>query len=138
MFEFTTNIRVRYAETDQMGYVYYGNYAMYYEVARVEALRSLGLRYKTLEETGIMMPVLEIKSKFLRPARYDDQLSIKLTIREMPTKRMIFHYEIFNEADKLINVGETTLAFVEMANGKPCHAPESITNVLNGFFDGTD
>lgn len=137
MFEFTTNLRVRYAETDQMGYVYYGNYAMYYEVARVEALRGLGLRYKTLEESGIMMPVLEIKSKYLRPARYDDQLTIKLTIREMPTKRMIFHYEIFNEADKLINVGETTLVFVEMANGKPCQAPDSITNVLNGFFDGT-
>ena len=129
-------IRVRYAETDQMGYVYYGNYATDYEVARVESLRNLGFSYKLMEEQGIMMPVVENKSKFIRPAKYDDLLTLKVIVDELPSKRITFKYEIYNEREKLINLGETILAFVNMKNGRACNAPESIINLLEPFFNG--
>jgi len=130
------SIRVRYAETDQMGYVYYGNYATYYEVARVECLRNLGLSYKIMEEEGIMMPVVENTSKYIRPAKYDDLLTIKIFVKEMPSKRITFEYEIYNEREKLINLGITILAFVDMKNGRACSAPESIISLLKPFFNG--
>lgn len=136
MISFETNIRVRYAETDQMGYVYYGNYATYYEVARVEFLRSLGFTYKSLEDQGVMMPVLENKSKYIRPARYDDLLTIKVKLKEIPVNRMTFEYEIVNEHKKLINIGETVLAFVDMKTGKVCDAPASILSLLEPLFNG--
>ena len=129
-------IRVRYAETDKMGYVYYGNYATYYEVARVESLRCLGFSYKLLEEQGVIMPVAENKSKFIRPAKYDDLLTIKVFIKEMPSQRITFEYEIYNEQEKLINLGETILAFVNIRSRRPCKAPESIITLLKPFFDG--
>ncbi|MBL6446991.1 acyl-CoA thioesterase [Fulvivirga sp. 29W222] len=135
MFEQTTQVRVRYAETDQMGYVYYGNYAAYYEVARVESLRSLGLSYKELEDQGIMMPVLENKSKYLAPAKYDELLTIKTTIKKKPAVRIQFDYEIYNESDKLIHIGETLLVFVDMKTGRPCIMPEVMANLLNPFFE---
>jgi acyl-CoA thioester hydrolase len=120
MYQSETSIRVRYGETDQMAYVYYGNYAMYYEVARVESLRQLGVTYKELEASGIMMPVLENHSKFLAPARYDELLRIVTTIREKPTVKIKFEYEIFNEQNKLINQGETLLVFIDSKTGRPC------------------
>jgi len=134
MFTFETQVRVRYAETDQMGYVYYGNYATYYEVARVESLRSLGLTYKSLEQEGIIMPVAENKSKFIGPAMYDDLLTVKVMIKEMPKRRITFAYEIYNDRKKLINLGETILAFVDTTSKKVCGAPEKIVNVLKPFF----
>ena len=118
-----------------MGYVYYGNYATYYEVARVETLRSLGLSYKLLEQEGVIMPVVENKSKFIRPGKYDDLLHIKVFVDEMPSKRITFRYEIYNEQEKLINLGETILAFVDMKNGKPISVPDSIFNLLEPFFN---
>ncbi len=138
MINFETTLRVRYAETDQMGYVYYGNYATYYEVARVEFLRSLGFTYKSLEAQGVMMPVLENKSKYIRPAKYDDLLTIKVTVQTLPVSRMTFEYEVFNEQRKLINIGETVLAFVDMKNGKACDAPESILSLLKPLFNGKE
>ena len=135
MFTQEIQIRVRYAETDQMGYVYYGNYATYYEVARVECLRNIGFSYKLMEEEGIMMPVAENKSKYIRPAKYDDLLTVRVTVNDMPGKRIKFNYEIFNELEKLINVGETILAFVNMENGRSCEAPDSVMMVLKPFFD---
>lgn len=117
-----------------MGYAYYGYYAMYYEVARVESLRQLGLTYKSLEEMGVMMPVLENKSKYIAPARYDDNLRIVTTLREKPLMRIRFEYEIFNEADKLIHIGETTLVFVEKLTGKPCKPPQVMATLLEPFF----
>lgn len=128
-------IRVRYAETDQMGFVYYGNYATYYEVARVESLRNLGFSYKLLEEQGVMMPVVENRSKYIRPAKYDDLLTIKVIVDEMPNKRITFKYEVYNDHEKLINLGETILAFVNMKNGRACEAPESIVDLLRPFFN---
>jgi acyl-CoA thioester hydrolase len=134
MYQSESTIRVRYGETDQMAYVYYGVYAMYYEVARVESLRRLGVTYKELEATGVMMPVLENHSKFLMAARYDELLKIVTTIREKPTVRIKFEYEIFNEQDKLINQGETLLAFVDIKTGRPCRPPELMMHVLTPFF----
>jgi len=134
MYQSETSIRVRYGETDQMAYVYYGNYAMYYEVARVESLRKLGVTYKELEASGIMMPVLENHSKFLGPARYDELLRIVTTIREKPTVKIKFEYEIFNEQNKLINQGETLLVFVDTKTGRPVRTPEMMSRVLESFF----
>lgn len=134
MYQSETSIRVRYSETDQMAYVYYGNYAMYYEVARVESLRKLGVTYKELEASGVIMPVLENHSKFLAAARYDELLRIVTTIRDKPTVKIKFEYEIFNEQNKLINQGETLLAFVDSKSGRPCRTPEMMINVLKPFF----
>lgn len=134
MYTSETHVRVRYGETDQMGYVYYGTYAMYYEVGRVESLRQLGLSYKELEEMGVMMPVLENKSKYISPALYDDLLRIVTTIRVKPSVKITFEYEIFNGQNKLIHQGETLLAFVQMNSGRPCRPPEVFQKVLEPFF----
>ena len=134
MYTSETTVRVRYGETDQMGYVYYGFYAMYYEVARVESLRQLGLTYKAIEAQGIIMPVLENKSKFFIPARYDELLRIVCTLREKPGIRIRFEYEIFNEEDKLIHQGETLLVFVDKNTSKPCRPPLEMEKVLEPFF----
>ncbi|MEL7002935.1 MAG: thioesterase family protein [Bacteroidota bacterium] len=134
MYQSETEIRVRYADTDQMGYVYYGNYAAFYEVGRVEALRQLGLTYKELENQGVMMPVLENHSEYISPATYDDKLTVKTTIQEKPLVRIKFHYEIYNEDQKLIHRGETLLVFVNMKSGRPCRMPEVMTELLDPYF----
>jgi acyl-CoA thioester hydrolase len=134
MYTSETIVRVRYGETDQMGYVYYGNYAMYYEVGRVESLRQLGLTYKELEDMGVMMPVVENKSTYHQAALYDDALRIVTTIREKPGVRISFYYQIYNESHKLINEGETHLAFVEKKTGRPCRPPQVFMNVLKPYF----
>lgn len=135
MFEAQTQIRVRYAETDQMGYVYYGNYATYFEVARVETLRQMGLSYKELEDQGVMMPVLENWSKYIAPAGYDELLTIKVKIKERPQVRISFHYEIYNPSDKLIHIGETKLVFVATDTRKPCLIPDLFTDIINKYFE---
>ena len=134
MYKSKTQIRVRYAETDQMGYVYYGNYATYYEVARVESLRQLGLSYKNLEADGIIMPVLENYSKYIAPGRYDELLTIKIVIKKRPGVKIVFNYEIFNEVNELINIGETKLAFIDTASGKPCRMPDDLAKAMAGYF----
>jgi acyl-CoA thioester hydrolase len=134
MYQSRTTVRVRYGETDQMGYVYYGVYAMYYEVARVESLRQLGMTYKEIEALGVIMPVLENKSKYLAPGRYDEVLTIVTTIREKPSVKIRFEYEIFNEENKLIHQGETLLAFVDQKTNRPCRPPEEMQKVLQPFF----
>lgn len=134
MYQSETSVRVRYGETDQMGYVYYGYYAMYYEVARVEALRRLGLTYREIEAMGIIMPVLENHSKFLVAGKYDEVLRIVTTIKDKPSVRISFHYDIYNEENKLINQGQTLLAFVDQKSGRPCRPPEEMMRVLAPFF----
>jgi acyl-CoA thioester hydrolase len=128
-------IRVRYADTDQMGYVYYGNYARYYEIGRVEALRSIDFHYKVMEDEGVLMPVYENHSKYLKPARYDDELSIRVTLQELPGIRVVFHYEIRNQSNTLLNTGETTLVFQRKDTGKLCFAPERLLDKLKPYFD---
>ena len=135
MYRSETQIRVRYGETDQMGYVYYGNYSMYYEVARVESLRQLGMTYRQLEEMGVIMPVVENRSKYLAAAKYDDLLTIITTLREKPGVRIKFEYEIFNEDKKLIHQGETLLVFIDRSANKPCRPPEAMVKLLAPFFD---
>ncbi len=134
MFSTDIQIRVRYAETDQMGYVYYGNYATYFEVARVEALRALGINYSELEKQGVMMPVLELKTKFIRPAKYDQILTIRISVKKMPTVRIVFDYEVFNESNELLTVAETTLVFVDAHTMKPTQTSNPVTETLNKYF----
>ncbi|MBL0032484.1 MAG: acyl-CoA thioesterase [Bacteroidetes bacterium] len=125
------NVRVRYAETDQMGYVYYGNYATYFEVARVELLRSVGFTYKKLEEEGIMLPVFEFSIKYFKPAFYDDLLTIKTTLEYNKGARIRFHYEIFNESGSLLNKAETTLVFIDRTTNRPTIMPAKMKSVLS-------
>jgi len=134
MFEYTTQIRVRYGETDQMGFVYYGNYAEFYEVARVEMLRSLGSSYKQMEESGVMMPVIELHCKYLKPALYDQIITIKVILNEMPRASMRFEYLLYNEDNELINTGETLLVFVNMQRNKICFIPKLFADQLKPYF----
>lgn len=127
-------IRVRYAETDQMGFVYYGNYATYFEVARVESFRALGFSYRSMEESGVMMPVLEYKSKYIRPAVYDDLLTIKIYIKELPSTRIKFDYEIYNAEGILLNISETSLVFVNSGTKRPCPMPDTFLEMLKPYF----
>ena len=138
MFVFETKLRVRYADTDQMGYMYYGNYAAFYEVARTEMLRSLGMSYKSMEEDGVMMPVLEMKTKYIKPALYDEQINIKIIIDKKPGVRIVFNYELYNEKHELINLGETTLVFVDMKRNKPCMPPLNFQQKINVYFSNLD
>lgn len=134
MFSHTVEIRVRYSETDRMGYAYYGNYAAYYEVARVEALRVLGVNYKELEDEGTLLPVSEFSIKYRKPAHYDDILFITVIIQELPTARIKFLYETKNDKSVLLNTGETVLVFVDKTSGKPKPAPARILDKLKQFI----
>ncbi|TWF38867.1 acyl-CoA thioester hydrolase [Chitinophaga polysaccharea] len=138
MFSSITTIRVRYGETDQMGYLYYGNYGLYYEVGRAEAIRELGFTYRELEEQGVIMPVAELNVKYLRPALYDDLITVKTTLREMPKSSKIqFHSELYNERNELLNVGVTTLVFIDMKTKQKAGLPEELKKRLTPFFKET-
>lgn len=134
MYTHKTKIRVRYAETDQMGYVYHGNFATYYEVARVEMLREMGLPYKKLEDRGVRMPVLSLQCDFIAPARYDDLITVKVTVTQKPSVKMFFSFEVFNENNVLLNTGKMILVFVDAATGKPCRCPIEITELFEQYF----
>ncbi len=135
MFIAETNIRVRYAETDQMDVVYHGNYAQYFEVGRVEAIRQLGLSYKDMEANGVMMPIVELQSKFLRPAHYDDLLTIKTMLRELPADHRIeFHQEVYNEQGKLLTVGRVVLYFLDIKTRAKTTMPASLREGLAPWF----
>ncbi|WP_121244939.1 acyl-CoA thioesterase [Mucilaginibacter phyllosphaerae] len=135
MFQNATKLRVRYGETDQMGYMYYGNYAEFFEVGRVEMLRSLGLTYAGMEASGIMMPVLELKCKYLKPARYDEEITINVIMDKMPGVKIHFRYELFNDREELIHIGETLLAFINMKTNRPCLPPADFVEKLKPFFE---
>lgn len=134
MYISETTLRVRYAETDRMGYAYYGNYLQYFEVGRVEALRQLGMSYRSMEEQGVMLPVIECSVKYFKPAYYDDLLTIKTIVPEMPKTRILFQYEIYNEKQELLNKGETTLVFVNTQTNKPCMAPGYFLEKIREYF----
>lgn len=135
MFRHETTIRVRYAETDQMNIVYYGNYAQYFEVGRVEAIRSLGMSYKSLEEKGVMLPVVELNIRYLRSAHYDDLLTIRSEIRNLPEDHKItFHQEVYNEEGKLLTSGTVLLYFIDAKTRKRVHIPSELKNSLSPFF----
>jgi len=134
MFVFENQLRVRYAETDQMGYMYYGNYAAFYEVARTEMLRSTGISYKELEDMGVMLPVLELKCRYLKPARYDELITIRTKIRVKPSIRLKFEHEFFNEAGELIHTGSAELVFVDIVKNKPCLPPAIFQEKMVAYF----
>ena len=136
MFVKRTAIRVRYAETDQMGVVYYGNYPQYFEVGRVEALRTLGMSYREMEEGGIMLPVVKLEIQYIRPALYDDLLTIDTRITEMPSTRITFHHEVFNKKKVLLTKGLVQLVFLNCSNRRPCKAPEDFLNKIEPYFSG--
>lgn len=134
MFCHQSQIRVRYAETDQMGVVYYGHYAQYFEVGRAEAIRSLGFSYRALEENGIRMPVTRMEVRYLRPARYDDLLTVRTCVREQPGKYITFFGEIFSEEGRLITTGEVTLAFWSVETERTVEAPQVLLDLLQPWF----
>ena len=134
MYSHAVKYRVCYADTDQMGYVYYGNYARLYEIARVETLRSLGVSYKSLEDNGIGLPVAEHYTKFIAPGLYDDELTVICQVDMLPTAKIVFSYRIKNEAGYLINEGKTTLVFMDLKTKKVIKAPDFIMNALMPYY----
>lgn len=135
MYQFDFKKRVRYAETDKMGYLYYGQYPKYYEIGRVEMLRSLGMSYREMEdELGVMMPVTSLEIRYLRPAYYDELITIRTKLLKWPEMRIQFHVELYNEAGKLLNAGKVRLAFVDVETGKTVTAPEALLEVLRPYF----
>ena len=130
MYKNQTQIRVRYGETDQMGVVYHANYASYFEVGRTEWLREYGITYKSMEETGVMLPVISLESKYKNSARYDDLLTIKTSIKKLPSARIEFDYELVNESGDLLATGSTDLVFINMKRNRPMRCPDYLLDKL--------
>jgi len=124
-------VRVRYAETDQMGVVYHGNYAQYFEMGRVEWLRNLGLNYSELEKKGVMLPVVSLTLNYKKPARYDDLLTVRTIFIKQVSVKIEFNYEIYNEDGELLTTGNSVLVFVDMKTGRPVLPPEYVTEKIN-------
>jgi len=135
MYEHITTVRIRYAETDQMDIVYYGNYAQYFEIGRVESMRGLGFTYKRMEDEGVIMPVVELHTRFLRPATYDDLLTIKTQIRSLPTSYHIeFFQDVFNEENKILAAGRVVLYFLKKDTWKRTNIPQDLHDALAKYF----
>jgi acyl-CoA thioester hydrolase len=133
MKEHEYNVRVRYSETDQMGVVYHGNYAQYFEMGRVEWLRNLGISYKRMEEDGIMLPVVSLNINYKKPARYDNLLRVKTIFKSQTTVKIEFDYEIYNEEDELLTIAKSILVFVNIKTGRPTVPPEYVMEKLLGI-----
>ena len=135
MFSTNTQVRVRYAETDQMGVVYHGHYFQYFESARAESIRRLGLTYADMEKMGVIMPVIEVQCRYIRPALYDELLTIKVILKELPVRHKIeFHHEVFNEKDELLVVGKIILYFMEAKTMKRTSMPPELLEKLQSYF----
>jgi acyl-CoA thioester hydrolase len=130
MKEYEFNVRVRYAETDQMGVVYHGNYAQYFEMGRVEWLRNIGISYKRMEESGIMLPVVSLNINYKKPARYDDLLTVKTIFKSQSTVKIEFDYEIYNEQRELLTIASSILVFVNMKTGRPTVPPDYVSEKI--------
>lgn len=129
--------RVRYGETDQMGYLYYGHYPYYYEIGRTEMIRSLGFSYKGMEEKGVMMPVMTLQCRYVRPAYYDEEVTIQTTLRRLPKDTITFHMELYNEAGELLNGGSVKLCFVDTTTKEAVHAPDFLLEKLAPHFEAS-
>ncbi len=135
MYITETQIRIHYALTDQMGMVYHGHYAQFYEIGRAEAIRQIGYTYKDIEAMGIIMPVVDIHSRFLHPAKYDDLVTVKTTLKELPVHhKIVFHHEIYNEQDELLNTGDITLYFMDAKTMKRRDMPAELKEKLVHYF----
>ena len=133
MKEYEFQVRVRYSETDQMGVVYHGNYAQYFEMGRVEWLRNMGVSYKWMEENGVMLPVVSLSMNYKKPARYDDLLTVKTILKSQTSVKIEFDYEIYNEKSELLTTGYSMLVFVDMKSGRPMLPPDYILEKINGL-----
>lgn len=131
MKEYEFIVRVRYAETDQMGVVYHGNYAQYFEMGRVEWLRNLGISYKWMEENGVMLPVVSLEINYKKPARYDDVLLVKTKLKSQTSVKIEFDYEIYNEQNQLLTTGYSMLVFVDMKTGRPIVPPKYVSDKIS-------
>lgn len=131
MKEYKFDVRVRYAETDQMGVVYHGNYAQYFEMGRVEWLRNMGVSYKWMEENGVMLPVVSLSMNYKKPARYDDLLTVKTIFKSQSSVKIEFDYEIYNEKQELLTTGYSMLVFVNMKTGRPTLPPDYVLEKIN-------
>lgn len=130
-----TQVRVRYAETDQMGFMYYGNYAMYYELGRAAMIREAGYPYSDMEKDGVVMPAVNMNCKYLKPAYYDELITIQTEIKELrPIPFMTFHHKLFNENNELIHKAEVTLAFFNPKEKRRCDMPERLRQILQPYF----
>jgi acyl-CoA thioester hydrolase len=135
MFTTETQIRVRYAETDQMGVVYHGNYFQYFEVARAESIREMGYTYADMEKMGVIMPIVEVHTRFLRPAVYDELLTIKTILKELPhTHKIEFHHEVYNQKDELLTTAKIVLYFMEAKTMTKTKMPNALLNKLLPYF----
>lgn len=131
-----TTVRVRYGEVDQMGFLYYGNYGLYYEVGRAEMIREAGYPYGEMEKDGIVMPVVKMSIKFLRPAKYDEVITIETTMKELSQHPFVtFHHKLYNEQQELINKGEVTLTFFDPKTQKRVPMPEKLLSYLKPYFN---
>lgn len=125
---FDFNVRVRYAETDQMGVVYHGNYAQYFEIGRVEWLRNLGISYKKMEEMGVMLPVVSLTMNYKKSAKYDEDLTIRTIFKKLTSVKIEFDCELYNEAGELLTTGNSVLVFIDMITGRPIAAPQYVVD----------
>ena len=130
MFTQSTSFRIRYGETDQMGVVYHGNYAQFFEIGRIDWLRDFGISYKNMEENNVMLPVVNLQCKFIKPAEFDDKITVKTSLRKIPTVKIEFEYEIYNQKNELLTTGSTMLAFINMKTNKPMRCPDYILEKL--------
>lgn len=136
MFVHDIKKRVRYGETDQMGYMYYGNYCLHYEIGRAEALRSIGTSYNDLETIHkIMMPVLHVESRYIKPAKYDELITIRSILKDLPTKLVTFYHEFYNESEELLHKGTVKLLMVDMVTNKRVSFPPYLTAKLKPYFE---
>ena len=135
MICYEEKIRVRYKETDKMGIVHHSNYIVYYEMARVEALRAWGMPYSEMEEKGIISPILEVGSKYIQPAYFDDVLTVRVIVEEVPMVRFKVRYELYNEAGTLINTGHTWLGFLNGETRRPCRAPQYVVDKITSMME---
>ena len=134
LISYSTQVRVRYKDTDQMGILHHSNYVVLYEQARTEWLRDMGLTYAEIERRGIMSPIIEVHSRYHYHAFYDEVLTIKVSMEEMPAARLVIASEVFNEAGKLINTGSVTLGFMHASTRRPCRAPEWFIAALEEYI----
>jgi acyl-CoA thioester hydrolase len=134
MISHNQTVRVRYGETDKMGYVYYGNYALYYEIGRNELMRTLDFPYSKIEEMGVMLAISQMNCKYFKPAHYDDNLTIKSYVKSKPSVKIRFEHEIYNQNNELLNRGYTDLVFIDKVKKLPVRPPKTLSDLFDNYF----
>ena len=133
MKDHQVQVRVRYSETDQMGVVYHGNYIPYFEIGRVEWLRNKGISYKSMEESGIALPIVNMNINYKKPAVYDELLTVHTVFKSQTSVKIEFDCAIYNESNELLTTAQFLLVFVSLKTGKPIAPPDYILELLKTF-----